>query len=84
MEIMRKRFLLKRSVTLSVVVRTITGCFTQLLLNLVNLRDLFGVGTKLKENMLKNNQINSIVTTRQWVLSTEWTRTWASTGLVSK
>ena len=56
----------------------------QLLLNLVNLRDLFGFGTKLKENMFKNNQIISIVTTRTWVLSTEWTKTWPSTGLVSE
>ena len=41
----------------------------------VNLRDLFGVGTKLKENIFKNiNQMNSTVTTRTWVLSTEWTR----------
>ena len=30
-----------------------------------------------------NNQISSTVTTRTWVLSTEWTRTWPSTGLVS-
>ena len=30
-----------------------------------------GVGTKLKESILKYNQINSTVTTRTWVLSTE-------------
>ena len=48
-------------------------------------RDLFGVGTKLKESIFKNNnQINSTVTTRTWVLSTEWIRTWPSTGLVSE
>ena len=48
-------------------------------------RDSFGVGTKLKESIFKNNsQINSTVTTRTWVLSTEWMRTWPSTGLVSK
>ena len=46
------------------------------LLNLVNLRDLFGVGTKLKNNILeKNNHISSTVTSRRWILSTEWTRT---------
>ena len=41
----------------------------------MNLRDSFGLGTKLKESIFnKNNQINSIVTTRTWVLSTEWTK----------
>ena len=34
------------------------------LLNLVKLRGLLGVGTKLNESMFKNNQINSAVTTR--------------------
>ena len=39
----------------------------------------------LKEIILKNNnQINSTVTTRTWVLSTEWTRTWANAVLLSK
>ena len=33
-------------------------------MNLVNLRGLLGVGTKLNESMFKNNQINSAVTTR--------------------
>ena len=33
-------------------------------LNLVNLTDLLGIGTKLKESIFKNNQINSTVTTR--------------------
>ena len=48
-------------------------------------RDLSGVGTKMKESIFKNNnQISSTVTTRTWVLSTEWIRTWPSTGLVSK
>ena len=48
-------------------------------------RHLLGVGTKLKESIFKNNnQINSTVTTRTWVLSTEWIRAWPSTGLVSK
>ena len=65
--------------------RTTVGRFTWLSLNLVNLRDLFCVGTKLKESIWKNkNQINSTVTIRTWVLSTEWTRTWPSTGLVSE
>ena len=45
-------------------------------------RNLFGVGTKLKESIFKsNNQINSTVTTR--VLSKEWIITWPNTGLVS-
>ena len=58
---------------------------TQLLLNPLNLRDLFGVRTKLKENLFKyNNQINSTVTTRTWLFSAEWTRTSPITGLVSK
>ena len=48
-------------------------------------RDFFGVGTKLKKSIFKNNnQINSTVTTRTWVLSTEWIRTWPSTGFVSE
>ena len=48
-------------------------------------RNLFGVGTKLKESIFKsNNQINSTVTTRTWVLSKEWIRTWPNTGLVSE
>ena len=33
---------------------------------------------------MNNNQINSTVTTRTWVLSTEWTRAWVITGLVSR
>ena len=39
----------------SQLVRTTTGWFTQLFLNLVNLRDFLGVGTKLKESIFKNN-----------------------------
>ena len=54
-------------------------------LNLVNLRDLFGVKTKLKKNIFKNNnQISSTVITRAWVLSTEWNRTWLSIGILIK
>ena len=46
---------------------------------------MLGVLTKLKESTFKNNnQINSTVTTRRWVLSTEWTRTRPGTGLVYK
>ena len=38
---------------------------------------LFGVGRKSKESIFKsNNQTNSTVTTRTWVLSKEWLRTW--------
>ena len=41
--------------------------------------------TKFEENIFKkNNQINSSVTTRTWVLPTEWTKTRPSTGLVSE
>ena len=48
-------------------------------------RNLSGVGTKLKEGIFKsNNQINSAVTTRTWVQSKEWIRTWPNTGLVSE
>ena len=48
------------------------GQFIQLTLNLVNLRDLFGVRTKFKESIFKNNnQINYTVTTRTWGFSTE-------------
>ena len=49
----------------------------------MNLRDFLGIWTRLKESIVKNNnQLNSIVTTRRWVLSTEWTRTRLGTGLV--
>ena len=59
--------------------------FTKLLLNLLKLRDLFSVWTKLNKSIFKdNNQINSIITTRGWVLMTEWPRTWPSTGLLSE
>ena len=55
---------------------TTAGRFTELLLNPLSVRDLFSVWTKLKESIFKsNNQINS-VTTRIWLLSTKWTRTW--------
>ena len=48
-------------------------------------RNLFGVGRKLKESIVKsNNQINSTVTTRTWVLSKEWLRTRPNTGMVSE
>ena len=48
-------------------------------------RNLFGVGTKLKESILKsNNQINSTVTTRTCVLSKEQLRIQPNTGLVSE
>ena len=47
-------------------------------------RNLFDVGTKLKESTFKsNNQINFTVTTRTWILSKEFVRTWPNTGLVS-
>ena len=52
-------------------------------MTLVNLRDFLGIAKKLKESIFKNNnQIKSVVTTRTWVLSTEWTRAWTVTGLV--
>ena len=51
----------------------------------MNLRDLFGVGTKLKNDIFKNNnQISSTVTTRTCALSTEWTKTWPSIGIQMK
>ena len=66
------------------LVRTTAVRLTYLFLQLVNQRDLFAVGTKLKKNIFKNkNQINSTVTTKTWVLGTEGTRTWPSTGLMS-
>ena len=67
------------------LVRTTPGRFIQFFLNLVNnLRGFLGAVTKLKGSVFKNNnQINSIATTRTWVLSTEWTRAQAITGLVS-
>ena len=66
-------------------IRTTTVQFTQLLLNLVKLRDLFGVGKKLKESIFKNNnQISSTLTTKTWVLPAEWIRTWWSSVLVPK
>ena len=37
-----------------------------------------------KKKFKNNNQIRSTVTTRTWVLSTEWTRTWPSIGIRSK
>ena len=51
-------------------------------------RNLFGVGTKLKESIFKsNNQINFTVTNRTWVLpwsflSKEWIIRWPNTRLV--
>ena len=46
---------------------------------------MFGVGKKLKKDIFKNhNQISSTFTTRTWVLSTEWTRTWPSIGIRMK
>ena len=54
------------------LVRTTTGQFILLLLNLVHQRYLFAVETKLEESIIENNnQINFTV----WVLSTEWIRT---------
>ena len=39
---------------------------------------------KVERKFKNNNQINSTVTTRTWILSTEWNRTQTSTGLVSE
>ena len=56
---------------------------TLLLLNFLNLRDLFGVWRKLKESMFQNsNQINSTVTTRTGFFSKGWTRAFPSTRLI--
>ena len=51
----------------------------------MNLRDFLGVGTKVKESIVKNNnQINFAVATGTWGLSTKWTtRVWPIIGLVS-
>ena len=65
--------------------RTTSVWFVKVLLNLVNPRDLFGVGTKLKKIIFKNNnQISFTFTTRTWVLSIEWTRMWPSIGIQMK
>ena len=49
----------------------------------MKLRDLFGVGKKLKESIFKNNnQINSTVATRAWILSKEGARTRLNARLV--
>ena len=54
-------------------------------MNLENLRDFLDVATKLKESIFKkNNQIKSTVASRTWALSTEWTRAWPITGLLSR
>ena len=43
---------------------------------------MLGVGTRLKKDIFKNNnQFSFTVTTRTWVLPTEWTRTWSSIGI---
>ena len=40
---------------------------------------------KVEESIFKNNnEINSTVTTKSWVLSKDWTRTCPNTGMVSK
>ena len=47
-------------------------------------RNLFDIGTKLKENIFKsNNQVSSTVTTTIWILTKEWIRTRPNTALVS-
>ena len=72
----------KKAVTFTVV-RITTGWFTKLLLNLLNLRNLFGVWKMLKEGIFNhNNYTNSTDSTRTWVLSTQWTRTRSSTGMI--
>ena len=64
------------------MVRTAAVRFTQIVLDLVNLRDLFGVVTKLKINIFKNNnEISFTVRIRTLILSIEWTGTWPSIGI---
>ena len=59
---------IKSSVTFSAVDQNGSSAAYIASLNLVNLRDLFGVKIKLKESIFKNkNQINFTVTTRAWV-----------------
>ena len=53
----------KRSTTLTVVALNKEKTIFLVSLYLLNLRDLFGVGTKLKESVFKNNNpINSTIT----------------------
>ena len=61
-----------------------TRWFIQLFLNLLNLKKCSAFGKSWnKLNILKsNNQINSTVTNRAWVLSTYWTRSRSSAGLL--
>ena len=67
------------------LVWTTTEWCTLLLLNFLNLRDLFGIWRKLKESIFKNsNQINSTVTTRTLIFLKGWTRVSPSTRLVCK
>ena len=67
------------------LVWTTTERCTLLLLNFLNLRDLLGVWTKLKESIFKNNnQINSTVTRRTGVFPQGWTRAFPSRRLVSE
>ena len=68
------------------MVGTTTGLFTKLrIVYLPNRRDLLADRTKFKESICKyNNKIYSTVGTRTRVLSTDWTRMWPSTALVSK
>ena len=66
-------------------IRTKAARFALFLLNHMSLRDLSGVGTKWKNNIIKNtNQVSSFVTTRTWFLSTQWTITWSSIGIRMK
>ena len=46
------------------LVETRSGMFTQLLVNLLNIRNLFGIGTKLKESRFNSN---STIKTRTMV-----------------
>ena len=64
------------------LVRTTAVRFSKLLLDIVSLRDLIGVGTKLKKTIFKNkNQTSSTVKSRTWILPIEWTRTLWSNGI---
>ena len=73
----------KSSATWQWLVWTTRKWCTLLLLNFLNLRDLFDVWIRLKESIFKkNNQINFAVTTRTGFFSKGWTRAFPSTRLV--
>ena len=81
----RSVHLAKRKCNLCGWLKQHQGNLHSFFLNLFNLRNFFGVRTKVKESIFKNNnRINFTAATRTSVLSTKWIRTRPSAGLVSK